>query len=177
MARVHLLCTASVTSQHGACARIRAEEPLLCASSLTRNRSGCQSLLLMGAALLPALLLSVSSRATMSGSMASGDVVGRYRETTEPSFAMRNLAKFHLMPLMPSDERCDLSHWYSGWAPSPLTSTLPKIGNWRPGQLLSTKPRISAIEPGSWPPNSFDGNARTSNPRGASRLRISTSSP
>ena len=62
----------------------------------------------------------------------SGLVTEPKRLTTWPSRPMRNLVKFHLIlsPIRP--DFSPRSHWNSGWAVSPLTSTLSKTGKVTP---------------------------------------------
>ena len=58
---------------------------------------------------------------------------------------------------------CERSHWYSGWAPSPFTSTLLNIGKVTP-KFLSQNAPISSSLPGSWWLNWSHGKPRTAKP-------------
>ncbi|CAK8986798.1 Hypothetical protein SCF082_LOCUS705 [Durusdinium trenchii] len=93
-----------------------------------------------------------------------GIVCGSARLTTVPSRSTRNLVKFHLMKAPIAPPFSFLRYVNSGCAPSPLTSIFSNIWKVTP-KLSVTNLRITSGEPGSWPPNSLDGNARISSPR------------
>jgi len=101
----------------------------------------------------------------ISDSIANGLVVGAYRPTVLPCLSIKNLEKFHLIslparasnPLSGADSfRC----FQSGFAFAPFTSVFSISGNLAP--YFPANALISAALPGSCPPNSLDGNARTS---------------
>jgi len=71
--------------------------------------------------------------------------------------------KFHLILLPSRPPLASLSHAKSGWASSPLTSTLAKSGKVTP-KFFSQKSEISASSPGSWLPNWSQGKPSTTRP-------------
>ena len=83
---------------------------------------------------------------------------------TWPSLPTRNLVKFHLMASPGIRPDFSLrSHSKSGWASSPLTSTLANIGKVTP-KVRSQNDAISVSSPGSCPPNWLQGKPRTLKP-------------
>src|SRR5690606_39078342 len=69
-----------------------------------------------------------ASAASIAPRSDSGAWLGAWRESTRPSRPTRNLLKFHLIASTPRNPPfCALSHFHSGCAPPPLTSTLANM--------------------------------------------------
>src|SRR5690606_6045457 len=105
------------------------------------------------------------SRASISPLSSSGLVVGAKRLTNWPSWPIRNLVKFHLMPWLPSTPGARCFSWTkSGWAPGPLTSTFRNRGKLTP-KFSSQNSEMAPSSPGSCLPNWLQGKPSTTRPR------------